>query len=142
MSPSIEARTHSEQLCVVIDLNDDAPFDPKEFDTMIKEVDYTFIDGMANESSVKFVVVGGKMYLFPETQNHLKFYAAEIRPHNQGEIQSAGDLKVDHDTGERVIMGFSSSLEANGLLNDKASVKYRKEVIGSKLAEHFDVSPF
>lgn len=138
MSPRVEELRPIEQLketnCFTVDLlSGDGEFNATLFDEQLITV-----SGFSVGSVVKFIVVGDKLLVFPEFQQHSMIYAF-TKPFFQGQLQCAGKIDFNFSGDEsrgprRKIYGYSSSLRE---LPREDSDRYKQTVLGEKLGEYF-----
>lgn len=138
MSPRVEGLRPIEQLkgtnYFTVDLlSGDGEFNATLFDDQLKQ-----ISGSSVGSVVKFIVVGDKLLVFPEFQQHSMIYAF-TEPFFQGQLQCAGAIKFNFSGNEfhgprRKIYGYSSSLRE---LPREDSDRYKQTVLRETLGEYF-----
>lgn len=143
MAPRVEAPevNNGKVNCFSVDINDPSSFDPQLFDQLAKQVGYT--DGI-DTSMLKFVVIGGRMWIFPFEQSHFDFYS-RLKVEKVGKLQSAGMVRVkyfipdryDETLVRRNIDDSSDSLESDLLKPD--SERYKLGVMKEKLGKFFRV---
>jgi len=134
---------------LMVDLNSPEEFSKALFDSYVKNLGLISHGGDTRLSSAKakFIVVGGKMFVFPEALGHISGLD-EIRSSEENsrrEVQCAGDIEVTYRHGSfgafvtkgRTISTGSIGLKDNGTLSYEDADKYRDEVLRFKLAEHF-----
>lgn len=124
---------------ITINLCDDNPFDPDEFDRLVQD-NFPQIYWRGT-FTLKHITCGDIMHIFPNTIIHSEAVGVFRKLGSEGKIQSAAEVTIVISPSYvwRVIEGNSRSLAVNGELDVQDSDTYKNTVIKAKIGDYFKV---